>query len=123
MAAPIPLVPPVTMATLPSSRLIPALDDGHVGLAAALAHHLQPIAPRSAPGYAAAWSSAWRPSPDRVTKGDGAAADVDPGRVGAGLRHPGKDHGRERLVDLEKVDVVDREPVFASAWAVPGSAR
>src|ERR671910_680079 len=83
-------------------------DDGDVGLASALAHRLQAPAPAGAlelieqrghePGAGGA---------QRVPEGDGAAVDVDLGRVGAGLAPPG-DHDRgERLVDLDEVDVVE----------------
>ena len=88
-----------------------SLDDRDVRLAAALAHGLQPVAAAGAlelveqgrhqPGSGRA---------DRVPESDRAAVDVDPLVRGAGLLHPGQHDRRERLVALEQVDVVDREP-------------
>ena len=46
---------------------------------------------------------------ERVAEGDGAAVHVDLGEVGAGLLLPGQDDAGERLVDLEQVDVVERQ--------------
>src|SRR3954447_21327953 len=43
--------------------------------------------------------------PQRVTEGHGPAVDVDPVHVGPELPPPGRDHGSERLVDLDEVDV------------------
>src|SRR4051812_45087293 len=87
-----------------------ALDDGGVGLAAALAHRLQPVAAAGAlelvqqrrhqPGTGRA---------ERVAERDRAAVDVDLGQVGAGLLLPREHHRREGLVDLDQVDVVDRQ--------------
>ena len=45
-----------------------------------------------------------------VAQGDGSPARVDPRRVGPGLGQPGPDHRPERLVDLERVDLVQAEP-------------
>src|SRR3981081_1030099 len=76
---------------------------------------MAPDAPRGRPtamappsGLSLAWAapvSAWG-----VPAGDGAAERVEPGVVGSCLRLPGEGHARERLVDLEGADVVDRQP-------------
>src|SRR3984957_10772979 len=84
------------------------LEDGGVGLAAALAHGLQAVPGaggphvvherRHDPGAAAA---------EGVAEGDRAAVRVQPGRVGAGLRQPREGNRGEGLVDLEHPDVID----------------
>src|SRR3984957_6526392 len=84
------------------------LEDGGVGLAAALAHGLQAVPGaggphvvherRHDPGAAAAQG---------VAEGDRAAVRVQPRRVGAGLRQPREGNRGEGLVDLEYPDVVD----------------
>src|SRR5579863_9103670 len=81
-----------------------ALDDGHVGLAAALAHGLQPV-PAAGP-FQLAEQRAHQPGagcPQRVAQRDGAAVGVDPGRVGAGLDQPGQHHAGEGLIDFHHV--------------------
>jgi hypothetical protein len=45
-----------------------------------------------------------------VAEGDRAAADVDPGQVGAGLALPGQHHRGECLVDLDQVDLGQGHP-------------
>ena len=49
--------------------------------------------------------------PEGVADGDRATVGVHPGAVGPQLPLPGQHHRGERLVDLEDVDVVDRELV------------
>src|SRR5690348_4263120 len=81
-----------------------ALDDGDVGLAAALAHGLHAVSTASAlelveqrrhqPGAGCA---------ERVTQRDRAAVDVDLGEVEPGLLLPREHDRRERLVDLDEV--------------------
>ena len=105
--------------------VLDALDDRDVGLAAALAHRLQAVAAAGAlelvqqrghqPGAGRA---------ERVAERDRAAVDVDLGEVGAGLLLPREHDRRERLVDLDEVDVVERHARSSRArtrW--PGSAR
>jgi hypothetical protein len=82
------------------------LEDGGVGLAAALAHGLQAVADavvahvvdqrRHQAGAAAA---------ERVAERDRAAVGVELRRVGADLGEPGERDRGERLVDLERADV------------------
>ena len=45
-----------------------------------------------------------------MAEGDGAAVDVDPAQIGAGLPGPGQHDRGEGLVDLEQVDVLQRQP-------------
>ena len=47
--------------------------------------------------------------PEWVAKGDRAALQVGPVEVGTGLGRPGQDDGGERLVDLERPDLVERQ--------------
>jgi DNA-binding winged helix-turn-helix (wHTH) protein len=86
-------------------------DDGGVGLAATLAHGLQ-AQPAAGPlqfvqqlGHQDRAGGA-----QRVTERDGPAVRVRLLQRCPGLRRPGQQHRRERLVDLEGVDVVDAEP-------------
>jgi hypothetical protein len=44
----------------------------------------------------------------RVAERDGAAVDIDPVRIGPVHALPGQHHRRERLVDLEQVNIADR---------------
>src|ERR1700744_328597 len=86
------------------------LEHGGVGLAAALAHGLQPVPDAVCthvvherghqPGAAAT---------ERVTERDRAAVGVQHLGVGTGLGQPGQRDRGERLVDLERPDLVDRE--------------
>ena len=48
--------------------------------------------------------------PERVPERDRAAVDVDPGRVEAELVDADERLRRERLVELDEVEVVDVEP-------------
>ena len=60
---------------------------------------------------------------DRVAERDRAAVDVDPVRVGLVHAQPGQHHRRERLVDLEQVDVADRHAAAVEhplRWPRPG---
>src|SRR6266536_172787 len=85
-----------------------AFDDGGVGHAAALAHGLQTVL--NTFGRHAVDEGGHQPGAgpaERVADGDGAAARVEPVRVGAGLGQPGQRHRGERLVDLERADVAD----------------
>src|SRR3954468_21203789 len=87
-----------------------ALDDGGVGLAAALAHRLQAVAAAGALELVQERRHQPGPGrPQRVAERDRAAVHVDLGQVGAGLLLPREHHRRERLVDLDEVDVVDRQ--------------
>ncbi len=96
-----------------------SLDDRDVGLAAALAHGLQPVAATGALQFAEERRHQARPGgADRMAQGDRAAVDVDPLVGGPGLLHPGQHHGREGLVALEQVDVLDRQA--AALQRVPG---
>src|SRR6516162_4819793 len=88
-----------------------ALDDGGVGHAAALAHRLQAV-PAAAlfervdqRGHEAGAAGA-----ERVADRDGAAVDVGLCQIRAGVVGPRHHDGRERLVHLEQVDVVQRQP-------------
>src|SRR6201996_7689751 len=84
------------------------LEHGGVGLAAALAHGLQPVPDAVVthvvhqrghqPGAAAT---------ERVTERDRAAVGVQHLGVGTGLGQPGQRDRGERLVDLEGADLVD----------------
>ena len=68
-----------------------ALDDGGVGHAAALAHGLQAVL--DAFGRHVVDERGHQPGAgraERVADGDGPAARVEPGRVGAGLGQPGQ---------------------------------
>jgi hypothetical protein len=83
-------------------------DDGGVGEATGLAHHLEPVADvvllegveqrRLEPGTR---------RPEGVAEGDGTAVDVDLAEVGSCRAGPRQHDRRERLVDLEQVDVGD----------------
>src|ERR1700722_17168016 len=123
VASPSPPAPPVTRTELPltstmgkssgqSSRL-EQFEDRRVGLAAAFAHGLQAVADAVVahvvhqrghqPGAAAA---------ERVPDRDRAAVDVQRLGVGVELGQPGQRHRRERLVDLERADLVDPQPAL-----------
>ena len=86
------------------------LEDRGVGLAAALAHRLQAVAD----AVVAHVVEQRRRQPrarraERVAERDRAAVGVEPAGVGAGLVQPRERHRGERLADLERADVVDRE--------------
>src|ERR1700684_4535379 len=125
VASPSPPAPPVTRTELPltstiasppvSGRtpaggavLLKQFENRRVGLAAALAHGLQAVADAVVthvvhegghqPGAAAA---------QRVADRDRAAVDVQRLGIGAELGQPGQRHRGERLVDLERADIVD----------------
>src|SRR5947199_3689851 len=82
------------------------LDDGDVGLAAALAHRLQAVAAAGAlelvqqrghePGAGRA---------ERVAETDRTAVHVDLVEIGLRLSLPREQHGCERLVELDEVDL------------------
>src|SRR5262245_19057028 len=104
---------------LPALRMSPlvlrpgsaeALDDGGVGHAAALAHGLQAVPAASALQLVEQrGQQLGARAAERVAEGDGAAVDVGLGQVGARLELPGQHDRGEGLVDLEQVDVVDRQ--------------
>src|SRR3984885_15349736 len=92
-------------------RVLPALDDRDVGLTAALAHRQQ--AAPLAGALERVQQRGEQPRAGRsqgVAEGDRAAAGVDAGEIRAGLALPGEHDRRERLVDLDQVDLVEREP-------------
>src|SRR5690606_11406992 len=95
---------------LARSELAEALDDGDVGLAAALAHGLEAVAAAGLlevvehRGHQASTGGA-----ERVAESDGAAHRVHLRHVGVQLLLPGEHDRREGLVDLDRVDVVHRE--------------
>src|SRR5689334_25303681 len=84
-----------------------SLDDGDVGLAAALAHRLQPVSAAGAlelgehRGHQPRAGGA-----DRVAQRDRPAVRVDLRRVGAGLGEPREHDAGEGLVDLDDVHVL-----------------
>src|SRR3954452_16277866 len=94
-----------------SSRTSEQLEDRGVGLTAALAHGLQPVADavvahvvhqrRHQPRAGAA---------ERMAERDRAAVGVERLGVGAEVVQPGQRHRGEGLVDLERADLLDREP-------------
>src|SRR5690606_15722698 len=125
VARPRPEAPPVTTATLSLTiidypfesccgseflRTSETFDDGGVGHARALAHRLQAVATTGGlevVDEGRQQSGARRA--ERVTERDRAAPRVELGRVGTEFVGPGERHGRERLVDLVGVDVVDAQ--------------
>ena len=84
------------------------LDDRHVGLAAALAHRLQAVAAAAcARARSAASSSAARRSRRAGGRARSRRRSRSPSlEVRAGLLLPGEHDRRERLVDLDQVDLV-----------------
>src|SRR5262249_43372045 len=85
-------------------------DDGGVGQAAGLAHHLQAVAPLALVEHVEQGRRQPRAgSTERVPDRDRATVDVDLRQVGSGLGLPGEHDRGERLVDLERVDVVDAQ--------------
>src|SRR6266446_5666736 len=83
-----------------------SLDDGHVRLAAALAHGLQAIA-RAAP-FQLMKERRHEPGarrPERVPEGNRATVDVDPRGVRVQVALPGEHHRGEGFVDLNQIDV------------------
>src|SRR5437016_6017146 len=86
------------------------LKDGDVGLAAALAHgdHAVPAAgPHQ--GVQQRGEQPRAGGAERMAQCDRTAADVDPGQVRPGLPLPGQHDRRERLVDLDEVDLVQAQ--------------
>src|SRR5690606_33452869 len=85
-----------------------AFDDRDVGHAPALAHGLQAVALATVAqrmderGHELGAGAA-----ERVAERDRPAVDVEPVHVGAEALHPGERHGREGLVDLVEVDVLE----------------
>src|SRR5882762_2913265 len=82
------------------------LDDGHVRLAAALAHGLQAIT-RSAP-FQLVKERGHEPGarrPERVSEGNRATVDVDARRIRVQVALPGEHHRGEGFVDLDQIDV------------------
>src|SRR5204863_7781976 len=57
---------------------------------------------------------------ERVAEGHRPAVDVDAVHVGVQFAPPGGDHGGERLVDLDQVDVLDLHAVALQDFACRG---
>src|SRR5215211_4424196 len=112
-ASPMPDAPPVTIpeASCRSRRGIShPLDDRGVGQSAALAHDLQPVPATGSLELVQQRRHQLRARrAERVPERDRAAIHVGLGEVGAVLLLPGEDHRSERLVDLEQVDLVERQ--------------
>src|SRR5215469_2478262 len=88
-----------------------ALDDGGVRLAAALAHGLEAVAAAGALKLVQQLGGQHRAGrAERMAERDGAAVHVGLLQGRTGVRRPGDEHRRERLVDLEGVDVVNLQP-------------
>src|SRR3984957_12161498 len=86
-------------------------DDRDVGLAAAFAHGDQAVAAAGAvQGVDQGGEQAGAGGAEGGGPGGRAAAHVDLGQVGAGLALPGQDDRRERLVDLDQVDLGQGHP-------------
>ncbi len=86
------------------------LDDRDVGGAAALAHRLQPVATAGAFQLVEhGGEQLGAGGAERMTERDGATVGIDPLRVRLDLLEPSQHHRRERLVDLDDVDVFDRQ--------------
>src|SRR5205823_4751363 len=84
------------------------LDDGRVGHTAGLAHRLQPVP--TAVSLERVQHGGEQPRTgcaERVPQRDGAASWVQLRRVRAKVLGPGHRNGRERLVDVVVVDLVD----------------
>src|SRR4029078_3300278 len=78
---------------------------------AALAHGLEAVA--AAGAFELAEEGGHEPGAggtERVAERDGAPVDVDAREVAARLLLPREDDRRERLVDLDEVDLVERHP-------------
>src|SRR3954447_3418124 len=110
--APLPstTVPPLTTRSC-MSPLLQTLDDRDVGLTATFAHRLQPVP--AAGAFELVQQCGHQPRAgcaEGMPERDRAAVDVDLGEVGARLLLPREHHGRERLVDLDEVDVVEAPP-------------
>src|SRR5271165_5838812 len=89
-------------------RLQP-LDDGDVGLAAALAHRLETVTPPGALQFMQQRGHQARPcTADRMAERDCPAIGVDPLWIGVELGEPRQNHRSERFVDFNGVEVVDR---------------
>src|ERR1700729_935549 len=112
-------VPPMTktlevvsddIVTVSVHRASQTLNDRGVGHAAALTHRLQPV-PTAAllervdqRGHNASAAGT-----QRMPDGDRAAVHVRLGQIGPSVFGPGQHHRGERLVDLEQVDVGERQ--------------
>src|SRR6202012_2978337 len=108
----------VTSGTSVPPRLQP-FDDGDVGGAAALAHRLQAVAAASSLQLVEHGGEKLCPRcAQRMTECDRATVGVDLLGVGLDLLEPGQHDGRERLVDLYGVDVVNRQPGLLECVAV-----
>src|SRR3954454_20853375 len=84
-------------------------DDRDVGLAAALAHRLEAVAPAGPLQFVEQRRHELRAgSPDRMAERDGAAVDVHRREVGADVLGPRERDRGKRLVDLDQIDVVER---------------
>src|SRR5574338_384505 len=115
-ARPRPRPAPLTITTRPSqipamslsARGLEPLQDRHVRLPAALAHRLQAVAAASALELGEQRRhEAPAGRADRVAERDRAAVHVHLREVRAELLLPGEDDARERLVDLDEVDLVE----------------
>ena len=88
-----------------------ALDDRHVGLAAALAHRQQAALPPVRSSACSSVVSSLAPvAPRGWPRAIAPPLGLTRGEVRAGLPLPGEDDRGERLVDLDQVDLVEREP-------------
>src|SRR5918994_3779363 len=112
-ASPMPDAPPVTIPEAPcrSRRGISdPLDDRGVGEPAALTHRLKPVpAARPLELVEQRRHQLRARRTQRMPERDRAAVDVGPGEVGAVLLLPRQHHRGERLVDLEQIDLVERQ--------------
>src|SRR5260370_82745 len=87
-----------------------AFDDGGVGLAAALAHGLEPVPAAGALELVHQLGHQDRPGgAEWMAERDRTAVGVRLGQRSTGVGRPRDEHGGERLVDLEDVDVRDVE--------------
>src|SRR5262245_64681569 len=90
--------------------LLEALEDGDVGLAAALAHRLEAVPAAGAVELVEQRGHETRARrAEWMAERDRAAVHVHLGEVEAGLLLPREHDRRKRLVDLDQVDVVGRQ--------------
>src|SRR5829696_2912149 len=88
-----------------------ALDDGAGAETATAAHRHEAVAAAAALELVQGLGHEERArGAERVAEGDGAAVRVGLREVGADLLGPRQDDGGERLVDLERVHLVDGQP-------------
>src|SRR5579864_295457 len=100
------------MGAAPRGRRLHALDQRGRAEAAAAAHRDEPEAAAAALELVQRRGQQARAGrPERVADRDRAAVDVHVRGVRRELALPRADHGGEGLVDLDHVELVDREPV------------